>query len=167
MDLLLVRKLGVPGQPELAMGAIAGAGAGSLYVDAQAVALHGVTPAQLSEVIERERAELVRREALYLGSRKRVGVAGRTVIVIDDGIATGSTMRAALMALRASQPEWIVVASPVAPPEAQDRIGTAADEFVCLRSPADFASVGQYYQDFSQTTDDEVLALLARRTGCV
>ncbi|MBK5207296.1 MAG: phosphoribosyltransferase [Polaromonas sp.] len=159
LDLLSVRKLGVPCQPELAMGAIASGGA--IYVDRQIVASCRVSPQQLEQVIAAESRELARREGLYRGTRKPARIEERTVIVVDDGVATGVSMRTALMALRSAKPAWIVVAVPVAPPGAQDRIGTAADEFVCLLSSPDFRSIGQYYRDFDQISDEQVLDLLA------
>jgi len=160
LDLLIVRKLGVPRQPELAMGAIAGAGA--TYIDQKIVASYGVSVRQLDEIIAAESLELIRRHALYCGKREAVPVEGRTVVVVDDGVATGASMRVALVALRSAKPAWIVVAVPVAPPEAQELIGTAADEFVSVLSPPDFRSVGQYYRDFVQTTDEQVRGLLGR-----
>ena len=121
-----------------------------------------MSPQQLDEIVASESLELIRRHALYCGNRQLVSLEGRTVIVVDDGVVTGGTMRAALTALRSSKPAWIVVAVPVAPPEAQDLIGTAADEFVCLASPPDFQSVGQYYRDFGRTSDEEIRGLVAR-----
>jgi putative phosphoribosyl transferase len=160
LELLLVRKLGVPDRSGLIVGAIAGGGA--LNVDPQVVADNRVSPQQLDEIVASESLELIRRHALYSGNRQLVSLEGRTVIVVDDGVATGGTMRAALKALRSAKPAWIVVAVPVAPPEAQDLIGTAADEFVCLASPPDFQRVGQYYRDFGQTSDEEIRGLVAR-----
>jgi putative phosphoribosyl transferase len=160
LDLLIVRKLGVPRQPELAMGAIASAGA--MYIDPKIVANSGVSARQLDEIVAAESLELIRRHALYCGKRQAVPVEGRTVIVVDDGVATGASMRVALVALRSAKPAWIVVAVPVAPPEAQELIGTAADEFLSVLSPPDFRSVGQYYRDFAQTADEQVRGLLAR-----
>lgn len=160
LELLLVRKLGVPDRTGLVVGAIAGGGA--LNVDPQVVADNRVSPQQLDEIVASESLELIRRHALYCGNRQLVSLEGRTVIVVDDGVVTGGTMRAALTALRSAKPAWIVVAVPVAPPEAQDLIGTAADEFVCLASPADFQSVGQYYREFGQTSDEEIRGLVAR-----
>jgi putative phosphoribosyl transferase len=159
LDLLSVRKLGVPYQPELAMGAIASGGA--MYVDRQIVASCDVSPQQLEQAIADENRELARREGLYRGTHEPARIEGRTVIVVDDGVATGASMRAALLALRSAKPAWIVVAVPVAPPSAQDRIGTAADEFVCLLNSPDFRSVGQYYRDFDQISDKQVFDLLA------
>lgn len=160
LDLLIVRKLAVPRQPDIAMGAIASAGA--MHVDSKIVAGYGVSARQLDEIIAAESLELIRRHALYCGKRTPVPVEGRTVIVVDDGLVTGASMRVALKALRSAKPAWIVVAVPVAPAEAQELIGTAADEFVCVVSPQDFRSVGQYYRDFTPATDEQVRELLAR-----
>ena len=160
LDLLLVRKLVAPRQPELAMGAIASGGA--MHIDPKVVASCGVSARQLDEIIAAESLELIRRHALYCGKRAAVPVEGRTVIVVDDGVATGATMNVALKALRSAKPAWIVVAVPVAPPEAQELIGTGADEFVCVLSPPDFCTVGECYGDFSQTGDEQIRDLLAR-----
>jgi putative phosphoribosyl transferase len=159
LDLMIVRKLGVPRQPELAMGAIASAGA--MYIDPKIVANCGVSARQLDEIIAAESLELIRRHALYCGKREAVPVEGRTVVVVDDGVATGASMRVALVALRSAKPAWLVAAVPVAPPEAQELIGTAADDFLSVLSPPDFRSVGQYYRDFAQTADEQVRRLLA------
>lgn len=160
LDVLIVRKLGMPGHPELAMGAIASGGTQYLNED---MLLHGgVTRRALEDVVEREQEELKRREELYRGSRPPLNVTGRTVIVVDDGMATGASMRAAVMALRSGNPKRIVVAVPVAPADAAQRLEGAADEFVCVQSPVDFYAVGQFYRDFDQTSDEEVRSLLAR-----
>lgn len=159
LDLLIVRKLGVPHQPELAMGALSAGGV--LSVDPQIVAGSGVSPQQLEAIIAAESWELAQREALYRGTREPARIEGRTAIVVDDGVATGTSMRAALMSLRSAKPAWIAVAVPVAPRGTQDRIGTATDEFVCVLSPPDFLSIGQYYRDFDQISDEQVRDLLA------
>jgi putative phosphoribosyl transferase len=160
LDLLIVRKLGVPRQPELAMGAIAGGGA--MHIDPKIVQSCGVSARQLDEIVAAETLELIRRHALYCGKRPSVPVEGRTVIVVDDGVATGASMSVALKALRSAKPAWIVVAVPVAPVQAQELIGTAADEFISVLSPPDFCSVSQYYVDFAQTSDEQVRDFLAR-----
>lgn len=160
LDLLIVRKLTVPRQPDLALGAIANSGA--MQIDAKMASNYGVSPRQLDEMIATESLELIRRHALYCGKRGSVPVEGKTVIVVDDGVATGASMRAALIALRGAKPAWIVVAVPVAPPEAQELIGTAADEFACVQSPLEFTSLDRYYRDFTQTADDQIRDLLAR-----
>lgn len=158
LDVLIVRKLGVPQQPELAMGAIASGGA--RYLNEDVLRYTGVDAATLRAVEAVERAELQRREQLYRGSRPALQVRGQTVIVVDDGMATGASMQAAAIAVRSLQPAWIVVAVPVAPHDAEERLGEAVDEFVCVYRPAHFHGVGQFYQHFEQTTDAEVRELL-------
>lgn len=160
LDVLVVRKLGLPMQPELAMGAIASGGA--LYVDRQLRGETGVTEAEFARVHAQERVELARREALYRDARPALPVAGRTVIVVDDGMATGATLKVAVAALRANAPAAIVAALPVAPADAAHRLGDSVDELVCAMKPHVFFSVGQFYADFSETDDDEVRDLLAR-----
>lgn len=159
LDVLVVRRLCVPYQTKLALGAIAGGGA--VFIDRQIVASSGVSPQQLEDVLAAGCQELARCRALYRGAREPAVLQGRTVIVVDDGVATGASMHAALTALRVAKPEWIVVAVPAAPPGAQDRIGTAADEFISVMSPPDFRSVGQYYRDFGQVSDEQVRGLLS------
>jgi putative phosphoribosyl transferase len=159
LDVLVVRRLCVPYQTKLALGAIAGGGA--VFIDRQIVASSGVSPQQLEDVLAAGCQELARCRALYRGAREPAVLQGRTVIVVDDGVATGASMHAALTALRVAKPEWIVVAVPAAPPGAQDRIGTAADEFVSVMSSPDFRSVGQYYRDFGQVSDEQVRGLLS------
>jgi putative phosphoribosyl transferase len=158
LDVLMVRKLGVPWQEELAMGAIASGGA--LYVDRRLMREAGVNEAEFERVLADAQIELARRELLYRDSRPPVPVEGRITVVVDDGMATGATLLAALRALRSRRPARIVVALPVAPADAEQRLGGAADEFVCALTPRVFFSVGQFYQDFGETTDDDVRALL-------
>jgi putative phosphoribosyl transferase len=160
LDLLAVCRLCAPFRSELTLGAIASGGA--RYIDPQAMVASGLTSQQLEQLVANQSRELTRRDAGYRGSRRVVPMAGRTVIVVDDGLVTGASMRAALTALRGFKPAWIVVAVPVAHPDAQERIGTAADEFVCALSPPDFSHVAHYYQDFEPPSDEEVRALLAR-----
>ncbi len=159
-DVLIVRKLGLPYRPELAMGAIASGGAIDLNRDV--IAMSGVTQRDIEGVLAEEYRELERREALYRGSRPTAQIEGRTVIVVDDGIATGASMRAALKALRSRKPAKIIVAVPVAPIDTRERLQDVTDEFVCGLSPADFQAVGQFYRHFGQTSDDEVRTLLAQ-----
>jgi predicted phosphoribosyltransferase len=159
LDVFLVRKLGVPGHEEYAMGAIAEGGAMVLSEDV--VRQLGIPPAALEAVVQQERAELERRAQLYRQGRAAPSVRGRTVILVDDGLATGSTMRAAVAALRRLGPSRIVVAVPVSAPETCEALREEADEVVCARTPEPFYAVGLWYQDFSQTTDDEVRELLA------
>jgi predicted phosphoribosyltransferase len=159
LDVFLVRKLGVPGQPELAMGAIAQGGIEVLSHDL----IHelGIRPALVERVVERERLELDRRDALYRGALRPVPVRDRTAILVDDGLATGSTMEAAILALRHQQPGAAVVAVPVGAAETCARLRQIADSVVCVSTPAHFDAVGLWYDDFSQTTDEEVTRLLA------
>jgi putative phosphoribosyl transferase len=159
LDVLLVRKLGVPWQTELAMGAIASGGA--LYVDRRLMHEAGVTEAQFEHVLTDAQDELARRETLYREQRPALSVEGQIAIVVDDGMATGATLLAALRALRSRSPARIIVALPVAPADGELRLGGAADEFVCALTPRVFFSVGQFYQDFGETTDDDVRGLLA------
>ena len=160
LDVFLVRKLGVPGHEELAMGAIATGGVRVLNRD---VVRELAIPADvIDRVAEMESRELERRQRQYRGERPEPDVAGRTVILVDDGLATGSTMRAAVAALRAQRPARIVVAVPVAAPSTCEEFLREVDEFVCYASPEPFMAVGRFYDDFSQTTDEEVRDLLAR-----
>jgi putative phosphoribosyl transferase len=158
LDVLVVRKLGVPIQPELAMGAIASGGA--FFLDDDIVRYTGVSPAELDAVIERERNELARRESAYRGARGPLDVEGRIAILVDDGMATGATMKAAAMALRERKPARIVAALPVAPADSDAQIERVVDEFVCAMRPRNFFGVGQFYIDFSQTCDEEVSEFL-------
>ncbi|MBL6751764.1 MAG: phosphoribosyltransferase [Nevskia sp.] len=160
LDVLLVRKIGVPYQPELAMGAIASGGA--VYVNTEVMRMSGATQEEFDAVLAREREELGRREKLFRGDRPPLELHGRVAIVVDDGIATGSTVRAALLALRSLKPARCVVAVPVAPADAAERMADVTDAFVCVQAPEDFRAVGQFYRDFAQTTDAEVRELLAR-----
>lgn len=167
LDVIVVRKLGVPFQPELGMGAI-GEG-GVRIVNEEIVRAAQVTDAQLAEVERRERAELERRARRFRGDRPPVPLAGRTVLVVDDGIATGSTARAACHVARAHGARRVVLATPVAPPDTVARLRGDADDVVCLESPEPFFAIGQWYADFSQTSDAEVVALLERaaRRGAI
>lgn len=161
LDVFLVRKLGVPGHEELAMGAIASGGVRLLNQDVVRHLL-GVGPGEIEAVAAREQAELQRRERAYRGDRPQPPVAGQTVILVDDGMATGASMRAAAMALRRQGPARLVVAVPVGAPETCEAFRDEADEVVCAATPERFAGVGQWYLDFEQTDDDEVQRLLAR-----
>lgn len=158
LDLFLVRKLGVPRHEELAMGAIASGGEPML--NEELVRSLRIAPDELASVIERERAELERRGREYRGARAAPELRGRTVILVDDGLATGSTMLAAVLAVRAAAPGRIIVAVPVASAEAAQLLRGAADEVVTVMTPEDFQAVGAWYTDFTQTTDDEVRAML-------
>ncbi len=158
LDVFLVRKLGVPGHEELAMGAIASGGVRVLNEDV--VRATGIDQAQIEESTEREARELERRERLYRGDRPPVPVSGRTVILVDDGLATGATMRAAALAVRGRDPSRIVVAVPVAAKRTCDEFREEVDETICLLTPDAFVAVGLWYDDFAPTSDDEVRELL-------
>lgn len=158
LDVLVVRKLGLPGHSELAMGAVAAGGVRVLNEDI--VRSFAVDPGVIEEVTERERAELDRRERLYRGERPPLSVAGREAVLVDDGLATGATMRVAIAALRAKGVARVLAAVPVAAPEVCRAIADEADDAVCLETPEPFSAVGRWYLDFPQTSDDEVRALL-------
>ncbi|MFJ6134816.1 alpha/beta family hydrolase [Kitasatospora sp. NPDC092286] len=159
LDICVIRKLGVPSQPELGMGAIGEDGVRVL--NEQVLRLAGVTSAQLTRVEERERAELERRARRYRGDRPPADLHGRTVVVVDDGIATGSTARAACLIVRARGAARVVLAVPVAPEDWTDRLAGAADELICVGTPSPFFAIGEFYGDFTQTEDAEVLRHLA------
>ena len=160
LDVVVVRKLGAPSHQELAMGAI-GEG-GVRVVSRDIVRSVGATDEDVAEVEETERAELERRARQFRGDRARAEVTGKTAIVVDDGIATGATARAACQVVRALGAARIVLATPVAPPGLEHRLADVADEFVFLDQPRHFAAVGQFYDNFDQTTDAEVIAALGR-----
>ena len=162
LDVFLVRKLGVPWQPELAMGAIAGTGTEVLNGDV--VTAYNIPPHIIRAVADRERGELERRLQKYRGTRPMPELRDRVVILVDDGLATGSTMRAAVRAIRRERPREIVVAVPVAASDACLEFQNEVDHVVCLHTPRDFAAVGRWYEDFSQTTDEEVRELLSDDT---
>lgn len=163
LDLILVRKLGVPGHEELAMGAIA-SGGGRVLND-NVVRRLGISPAVIDEVAQREWRELTRRERSYRGEREWPRIRGRCVIIVDDGIATGATMLAAVDAVRDAGAGEVVVAVPVAPPDTVDRLRRAADDVVCVATPEPFMGVGQWYREFAQTTDQEVIEILEAARG--
>lgn len=163
LDVFLVRKLGVPRWPELAMGALASGGA--VVINDNVVSSLHITDEQLREVIASETTELHRREQAYRGGRPVPDPRGKTVILVDDGIATGASMLVAVRALRAAGPRSIVVAVPVGPPSTCREIGQEADEVVCATMPPGFEAVGQVYADFHQVSDDEVRELLTTPTG--
>ena len=158
LDVFMVRKLGTPGREELAMGAIASGGL--VVINHDVVDALKITPDEIDAELEAERAELDRREILYRGDRPRPALAGNVVILVDDGLATGSTMRAAVSAVRQEKPARIVAAVPTGSSSTCKEIGRLADECVCVATPSPFRAVGEWYEDFSQTTDDEVRGLL-------
>jgi putative phosphoribosyl transferase len=162
LDVFVVRKLGVPWQPELAMGAIASGGVRVLNEDV--VRAYGITEDEIASVEVEEKKELDRRERVYRGGRAALDVEGRTVILVDNGIATGTTVRAGLMALRKLRPARIVVAVAVAPKSTYEKLKADADEVICILAPEAFYAISLWYERFQQTTDEEVRDLLARAT---
>ena len=160
LDICIVRKLGVPGHKELAMGAIAKGGI--MLLDKDLAQSLGISQKEIEQVVVREWQELERRDRLYRGSRPIPDLDNRSIILVDDGIATGSTLKAALSIIKQRQPKRIVVAVPVAPPEVCNELREEVDEVVCLLTPEWLYAIGLWYDDFSPTTDDEVGNLLAR-----
>lgn len=163
LDVFVVRKLGVPGHEELAMGAIATGGARVL--NEEVVARLAILPETVDAAVRQEAAEVARRERLYRGDRPPPQLGGRIVILVDDGLATGATMRAAVAAVRQQRPERIVVAVPAAAPETCGVLRTEVDELICVLTPDPFVAVGFWYENFSQIGDDAVRELLERATG--
>jgi putative phosphoribosyl transferase len=159
LDVFLVRKLGLPGHQEFAMGAVAAGGA--MILDQTVLDQLRISSEDVAQVVEREKAELARRERLYRDARPPPEVRDRTVILVDDGLATGATMRVAAAAVRRRAPQRLVIAVPVAAGETCQELRAEADEIVCARIPAPFYAVGAWYEDFRQTTDEEVRRLLA------
>ncbi len=161
LDLVLVRKVGVPWQPELAMGAVVDGATPLTVRNEDVIKLAGVTAAGFDAVRDRELAEIQRRRVLYLGGRPHPELRDRIVIVVDDGIATGATTRAALRAVRKRKPEKLILAVPVAPTSTLSELRDEADEIVCLEDHEAFGAIGFFYSDFSQVSDDEVKDILA------
>ena len=160
LDVMIVRKLGVPGHEELAMGAIASGGVRVL--NRSVIESLRIPPDSLEAVEKREALELMRREATYRGNRHPVSLRGKTVILVDDGVATGSTMRVAISALREQRAGRIILATPVAPPTVRWEMEALVEDFVALVMPEDFFGVGQWYEDFTQVSDDTVYELLRK-----
>jgi putative phosphoribosyl transferase len=160
LDLLIVRKVGAPANPELAMAALVDGTPPELVINAPVLAQAAPSETEFDRLVERERQELLRRRQTYLGNRAPIDVAGRTVILVDDGIATGTTVKAALKGLRARHPKTIILAVPVAPDDSLVELAKLVDYIVCLRRPAFFHSVGAYYDDFPQLDDQAVIACL-------
>ncbi|MGZ8350923.1 MAG: phosphoribosyltransferase [Allosphingosinicella sp.] len=161
LDVLVVRKIGAPQQPELGIGAVVDGSEPQLVLNESLVEMSGATRAYVEAEMDRQLAEVERRKRAYRGERPDPVIAGRTVIVVDDGIATGGSMKAALQALRRRHPARLVMAVPVAPADSLAELGAACDEIVCLERPAFFYAVGAHYADFAQTQDTEVERLLA------
>ncbi|MBI5878886.1 MAG: phosphoribosyltransferase [Chloroflexi bacterium] len=157
LDVLVVRKLGVPGHDELAMGALT---AGGRVLNDSVVAALGISDAVIAQVVAREQSEIARRERAYRAGLPPLDVRAKTVIVADDGLATGATMRAALMALRAQRPARLIVAVPVASPDACDQVRPLCDDLLCLHTPGDLHAIGLWYNDFSQLDDGAVIRII-------
>lgn len=162
LDVVVVRKLHAPQQPELGLGAVVDGDHPETVLNEELLAELGVSRAYLEREVAQQLAEVRRREATFRGGRPAVALADRTAIVVDDGIATGGTVRAALRAVRRAKPRRLVLAVGVAPPDTVAALRPEVDELVCLAAPAEFFAVGQFYRDFRQTTDEEVVALLER-----
>jgi putative phosphoribosyl transferase len=160
LDILIVRKIGFPGQPELAIGAVAETGAVVLNEDV--ISMGRVSEEYIKQAAEKQKGEIKRRRELYRGGKGLPELEGKTVILVDDGVATGATMKAAIAALKEEKIKKLVVGLPVASVEAEASIGKMVDEMVCLQAPPGFMAVGGYYEDFTQVTDDEVVEMLKR-----
>ena len=161
LDLILVRKIGVPYQPELAMGALVDGRRPHIIRNDDIIAYSGISEEDFDRVCKAELSEIDRRGKVYLADRSRANVTGRVVIVVDDGIATGATTRAALEAIREQRPKWLVLAVPVAPTSTLDELSGLPDEIVCLQSHEPFYAIGLYYDDFRQVSDREVIDILS------
>jgi putative phosphoribosyl transferase len=162
LDLILVRKIGVPTQPELAMGAVVDGTAPIVVRNEEVIELSGVTADEFDATCASELAEIERRRKLYIGDRARADIAGQVVIVIDDGIATGATTEAALRAIRKRKPKELVLAVPVAPRDTVEKLRSEVDRLICLETPEPFGAIGYFYRDFRQVSDREVMAILKR-----
>jgi putative phosphoribosyl transferase len=165
LELLLVRKIGAPRQPELAVGSVMDGEAPIIVRDEERMRLTGTSARQFDEICVRELAEIERRRQLYIGSRPQAPVTGKVAVVIDDGLATGNTMRVALQAVRLRKPAMLVMAVPVAPAGTPKKFQGDANHIVCLATPEPFGAVGCFYDDFSPTSDEEVMALMAKAGG--
>lgn len=163
LDVILVRKIGVPGQPELALGAVVDGTRSHTIVNHELMDSLGISEDYLRQQTQKQLAEIDRRREIYLGDRPYLRISGRTVIVVDDGIATGSTVLAALEAVRRANPQRVVLAVPVAPPQSVKELSQQVDEVVCLLTPSWFGAISRFYSDFHQIGDDEVVAYLAAR----
>jgi predicted phosphoribosyltransferase len=165
LDLILVRKIGVPYQPELAMGAVVDGGTPLVVRNEDVITMSGISEPEFKAVCDRELEEIERRRQRYIGNRPRAEVEGRPAIVIDDGIATGATTRAALRATRSRDPKKLVLAVPVAPIDTLALMRTEADDVICLEEYLDFGAIGSYYFDFRQVSDEEVIEIVANFSG--
>jgi putative phosphoribosyl transferase len=162
LDLVIVRKVGAPGNPELAVAAIVDGDPPDVVLNREIVEAYNLDDAALATLVKRERPELQRRRTLYRGSRSPLSIAGKTAVLVDDGAATGTTMKVAIRALKRRSPTAIVVALPIAPPETVAELSQEADRIVCLAQPPHFRALGYYYRNFEQLDDEDVLAALGR-----
>ena len=162
LDVIVVRKLGAPGEPELGVGAVVDGDHPQTVLNEEVIEALAVSPEYLANEIQAQLAEIRRRQEIYRKGRPAPQLAGRTVIVVDDGIATGGTVRAALRGVRRAAPAKLVLATPVAPLETVEALRTEVDDLVCLETPSDFEALGQFYHDFRQVGDEEVILLLER-----
>jgi putative phosphoribosyl transferase len=162
LDLILVRKIGLPSQPELAIGAVVDGDKPTVIRNNDVIELCGVSERTFQQVCSEEHAEIERRRQCYLGGRARSEVKGKVAIIVDDGIATGATTLAAIRAVRKREPKQLVLAVPVAPADAVDKLHSEVDAIVCLETPRDLGAIGFFYSDFRQISDDEVIAILKR-----
>ena len=162
LDLVIVRKVGAPGNPELAVAAIVDGEPPYVVLNREIVEAYNLDDAALATLVKRERPELQRRRTLYRGSRSPLSIAGKTAVLVDDGAATGTTMKVAIRALKRRSPTAIVVALPIAPPETVAELSQEADRIVCLAQPPHFRALGYYYRNFEQLDDEDVLAALGR-----
>ncbi|MGC8535125.1 MAG: phosphoribosyltransferase [Rhizomicrobium sp.] len=162
LELLLVRKIGLPWQPELAMGAVIDGGKPIIFRNEEVLATVKISPEAFNDACARELAEIERRRRRYMGERVALDPGSRVVIVVDDGIATGATMKVALMALRSRQPKSMILAVPVAARQSLEAFRKEVDAVICLEMPDDLIAIGYYYQDFRQLDDDDVIRLLAQ-----
>ncbi len=163
LDILIVRKIGFPGQPELAIGAVAETGA--VVLNEEIISMGRISDEYINQETEKQKEEIMRRRELYRGGKGLPALEGKTVILVDDGVATGATMKAAISALTQEKLKKLVVGLPVASIEASESIGVMVDEMVCLQSPPGFMAVGGYYEDFTQVTDEEVVDMLKRSSN--
>jgi predicted phosphoribosyltransferase len=162
LDLVLVRKIGVPSQPELAMGAVTDGEEPAIVRNTEIIGMCGVSTREFEVICSRELAEIERRRKRYLGDRARTEVTGQVVVIVDDGIATGATTLAAINAVRSRKPKELVLAVPVAPRDTIEKLRAAVDAIVCLDTPQEFGAIGCFYRDFGQVDDEEVIAILKR-----
>jgi putative phosphoribosyl transferase len=163
LDVVIVRKIGFPGQPELGIGAISETG--TVVLNEFIISTYGVPKDYIKREISRQKEEIARRVKLYRKGKSLPNLEGKTIILVDDGVATGATIKAAITTLRAEKLNKLIVALPVAPPEVADELQQVVDEFICIETPLDFMAVGAHYADFTQVSDEEVVELLQRSAG--